>query len=61
MTRSSRKNGRDLESTGIASGAREAGEAKQPADNQRTGGAARYLYMAGVLATLVLLIMLAAV
>ncbi len=61
MTRSSCKNGRNLESTGIASGAREVGEAKQPADIQRAGAAVRYLYMAGALATVVLLIVLAAV
>jgi hypothetical protein len=45
----------------IASDVRGASEAKQPAGIQRTQAASRYLYMAGALAAVVLLIMLAAV
>ena len=61
MARSDCRCGTDPNSTGDGDGTGEAAEGKQPAEIQRTQGAVRYLYMAGALAAVVLLIMLAAV
>jgi nitroreductase len=59
MARSNCRCGTDPENIQTANGACEAAEAKQPSYMRRTG--MRYLYMAGALAVVALLIMLAAV